>query len=126
MNLFSLFFVIPASMKPQSTHTELKTRLDWGEPALTILDARSRESFAQGHVSGAMMVSEQQLLGLAPTRLEAERDIYIYGETNAATATAAAKLREAGYQNVSELLGGYSAWKAAGYPVESIGVAATV
>jgi 3-mercaptopyruvate sulfurtransferase SseA len=52
--------------------------------------------------------------------LELGRDIYIYGETDEETATAAAQLRAAGYRNVSELRGGVAAWKAVGFPVESL------
>jgi rhodanese-related sulfurtransferase len=50
--------------------------------------------------------------------LELVRDIYVYGSSDEETATAAALLKEAGYHNVAELLGGLVSWKAAGYPIE--------
>jgi rhodanese-related sulfurtransferase len=53
-------------------------------------------------------------------KLELGRDIYIYGETDEETAAAAAQLRAAGYRNVSQLRGGVAAWKAVGFPVESL------
>ncbi len=53
-------------------------------------------------------------------KLELWRDIYVYGATDEETAIGAALLRAAGYQNVSEIRGGVAAWKAVGYPVESL------
>jgi rhodanese-related sulfurtransferase len=50
--------------------------------------------------------------------LELVRDIYVYGADDQETAQAAAFLKEAGYENVAELAGGLTAWKALGYPVE--------
>ena len=50
--------------------------------------------------------------------LELIRDIYIYGSTEEETALAATQLRNVGYENVSELRGGFAAWEAAGYPIE--------
>lgn len=49
-------------------------------------------------------------------KLKPSRDLYIYAET----AVAAAQLPQAGYQNVSEIRGGLAAWKAVGFPVESL------
>ena len=59
-----------------------------------------------------------ELVARASTSFELERDIYVYGETDEATAAAANKLREAGYQRIAELIGGLAAWKAANGPVE--------
>jgi rhodanese-related sulfurtransferase len=63
----------------------------------------------------SMPMDEPNNLTLAS--LELSRDIYIYAETNEQTAVAANKLRQAGYQNISELLGGLRAWEKAKYPI---------
>ena len=111
-------FQIPSPLKPLSSVEDLKRRLDWGEPALTIVDVRDRSQFNQLHIQGAASVPATGLLaGLAS--LEAERDIYIYADTDAAAAKAAGMLSEAGYKSVAQLLGGLESWKAAGYPVEA-------
>ena len=60
----------------------------------------------------------------ASASLEYERDIYVYGDSDQQTAEAASKLREVGFQNVSELTGGLAAWKAANGAVEGALVAA--
>ena len=109
---------IPAPLKAQSRVYDLKERLDWGEPALTIIDVREREAFNTSHISGAISLPMNELVNRALINLELTRDLYVYGSTDEQTASAAAQLRTAGYQNVAELRGGLAAWKAAGYPIK--------
>jgi rhodanese-related sulfurtransferase len=98
---------------------ELKARLDWGEPALTIIDIRSHSEFSQGHIMGAINMPTNELIDRALVSLELVRDIYVYGDTDEEAAAAAAKLRSAGFLNVSEIQGGLPVWKAYGYPTEA-------
>ncbi len=109
---------IPAPLKSKSRVYDLKERLDWGEPALTIIDVRSRDAFNTSHITGAISFPLNELVERALFNLELERDIYIYGTTDEETATAAQLLEEAGYKNIAQLLGGLAAWKAAGFPFE--------
>ncbi len=44
----------PSQETPQSSAQALKQRLEWGEPAFTILDVRDRTSFNQSRILGAM------------------------------------------------------------------------
>jgi rhodanese-related sulfurtransferase len=113
-----LGILVPDSLKPQSRVYDLKKRLDWGEPALTILDVRSRDAFNTSHITGAVSMPLVHLDGQARASLELVRDIYVYGSTDEESVMAADTLRKAGYQSVAELQGGYAAWKAAGFPVE--------
>lgn len=117
--LFSIF-PSPAPLRPKSRVHDLKSRLDWGEPALTIVDVRDREQFNAGHIMGALSMPADELIGRALSSLELNRDLYIYGETDDETDEAVQKLRAAGFKNVSELRGGLAAWKAVGYPVEAV------
>jgi rhodanese-related sulfurtransferase len=94
--------------------------LDWGEPALTIIDVRDRSEFNTSHILGAVPMPLNESTQRVLDKLELGRDIYIYGATDEETAAAAAQLRAAGYQNVSEIRGGLAAWKAVGFPVESL------
>ncbi len=96
----------------------LKQRLDWGEPALTIIDARARSAFNISHIMGAISLPENELLPRAIKSLELTRDIYIYHSTDEKTSATANLLRNAGFKNVFELTGGLAAWKAVGYPIE--------
>lgn len=108
----------PALQMPQSSAQALKDRLQWGEPAFTILDVRERNAFNQSRLMGAMPMSIDELPDRAKASLELNRDIYVYGENDEQSAQAAAKLREAGFERVSELRGGLAAWKAIGGPTE--------
>ncbi|MEB3360286.1 MAG: rhodanese-like domain-containing protein [Synechococcales bacterium] len=117
-------FPNPPALTDRSRVYDLKARLDWGEPALTIVDVRDRSQFNAEHIVGAVTMPVDTLLAIAQATLELDRDIYVYGETDDETAEAATHLRTAGYRHVSELRGGLSAWKAVGYPTESITVAA--
>jgi rhodanese-related sulfurtransferase len=110
--------VIPDPLKAKSRIYDLKKRLDWGEPALTIVDVRDRDAFNASHIAGAISLPLNQLVTSALNNLELNRDIYVYGESDEETTTAAGELITAGYKNVAELLGGLNAWKAAGFPIE--------
>ncbi len=104
----------------QSRVYDLKARLDWGEPALTIIDVRDRLQFNLSHIMGAVPMPLNEPTHRVLAKLETGRDIYIYAETDEETAVAATQLRQAGYQNVSEIRGGLAAWKAVGFPIESL------
>ncbi len=118
MDRFLNLIPIPSPLKAKSRIEDLKTRLDWGEPALTIIDLRNRDSFNTSHIMGAISLPMTEVVERVQNQLELIRDIYLYGETDEETAAAAEQLREAGYQNVAELIGGLPAWKAAKYPLE--------
>lgn len=114
-----LFGIIPiAPLREKSRVYDLKARLDWGKPALTIIDVRERHEFHFSHILGAIHMPMSELTQRAPITLELDRDIYIYSDTDEDTATAASQLRQAGFCNVSELQGGLPAWRAMGYPIE--------
>lgn len=112
-------FPQPAPFKEKSRVYDLKSRLDWGEPALTIIDVRDRATFNQGHIMGAISFPSEEVLNRTEANLEQERDIYIYSDTDEDTADVATRLREAGFKRIAELTGGIGAWKAADYPVEA-------
>lgn len=109
----------PPSLHKQSNPKELKDRLNWGEPALTILDVRNAEAWQQERITGAMSMPLDSLVerveGITP-----QRDIYVYGISDAETAEAASALYQAGFTKVAEIKGGLDAWKAIAGPTEGI------
>lgn len=110
----------PPGFKQQSSVHDLKARLEWGEPAFTILDVRERNTFNDGHILGAMSMPADELVERAQGALQPTRDIYIYAETDEQAAQAANQLRAANFYNVAELKGGFPAWKAIGGPTEGV------
>lgn len=114
-----LFGLIPdVPLGTWSRVYDLKARLDWGKPALTIVDVRDRQEFYFSHISGAVSMPLPELVSQALRNLEFDRDIYLYSDTDEEADLAADLLRRAGFRNVSALQGGLPAWKAMGYPIE--------
>lgn len=99
---------------------DLKSRLEWGQPAFTIIDVRDRHTYNQGHITGAIPIPLDDLVSRAKSSLHKERQIYVYGEHDAHTAHAAEILRTAGFTDVSAITGGLDAWKTVGGAVEGV------
>ena len=121
MNTVFGVFPKPDPLKPVSQVYDLKTRLDWGDPALTIIDVRDRASFNSNRITGAISMPTVELIERARQSIPPQRDIYIYGATDTEAANAVKLLHQAGYRNVAQLRGGVAAWKAVGFPVERSG-----
>ncbi|NJO79026.1 MAG: rhodanese-like domain-containing protein [Cyanobacteria bacterium RM1_2_2] len=102
---------VPPGFHSQASVHELKSRLQWGEPGLTIIDVRDHDTYNKSRISGAMNMPIERLPGMASASLQVDRDIYVYGADASQTAEAASTLREAGFQKVAELQGGLFAWQ---------------
>ncbi len=109
---------VPTDFEVVSSPADLKARLDWGEPALSILDVRDRTAFNEERIRGAMPMPVAELIDRAKDAFSAERDLFVYGESDEETATAVTQLRNAGFERVSAIKGGLPAWKAMDGPVE--------
>jgi rhodanese-related sulfurtransferase len=101
---------VPPSFHSDASTFELKSRLQWGEPGLTIVDVRPHDAFNQSRIQGAVNMPLDQLPQLAQASLQPQRDLYVYGSSEAETTQAVALLREAGFERVAHLQGGLQAW----------------
>ncbi|MBD2569115.1 rhodanese-like domain-containing protein [Anabaena lutea] len=99
---------------------DLKSLLEWGQPAFTIVDVRDRYTYNHGHITGAISIPLDDLESRAKFALHKERQIYVYGEHDAHAAHAAQILRGAGFTDVSEIQGGLTAWKTIGGATEGV------
>ncbi|WP_310488356.1 rhodanese-like domain-containing protein [Chamaesiphon sp. VAR_69_metabat_338] len=109
----------PVVLQEESTAHDLKKRLEWGEPALSIIDIREHEAFNQGRITGAVSMPMDRLDELKST-LQPKHDIYIYGDTDAQAHQAAQMFRAAGFEAVTHIMGGLDAWHEIGGPTEGI------
>jgi rhodanese-related sulfurtransferase len=109
----------PVVIQEESTAYDLKTRLEWGEPALSIVDIREHEAFNRGRITGALSMPMAQLAEMK-SALQPDRDLYIYGDTDNQAHTAAEMLRAAGFKAVTHVLGGLEAWHEIGGPTEGV------
>ena len=98
----------------------IKSRLEWGQPAFTIIDVRDRLTYNQGHIMGALPIPMEDLVSRARASLNTQRDIYIYGEDDLQAADAVRKLQAVGFNNVAEIKGGMAAWQNIGGPMEGV------
>jgi adenylyltransferase/sulfurtransferase len=100
---------------PEVTIDEVKNRLERGEQ-WALLDVREREEYREGHLDGALPLPR----GFLEMRVEEavpdkSTPIIAYCAGGVRSLIAARTLREMGYENVSSMSGGYTAWKNAGY-----------
>ena len=81
-----------------------------------LLDVRSADEFASGHVPGAINVSHEQVAAQLAA-LDAAREVVVYCERGPRAAKAAEVLRGAGFR-VRHLSGDMGGWREQGLPVE--------
>ncbi|HXV39533.1 MAG TPA: rhodanese-like domain-containing protein [Steroidobacteraceae bacterium] len=95
----------------------LVERLAWGDRSLVVLDVRTPEEFAAGHVAGARNIPHTQiverLVELGDAR---ERDVVVYCRSGTRSAIALEKLREAGFTRLYHLEGDWLRWSAEKLP----------
>ena len=88
------------------------------DAAPVLLDVRSAEEFAAGHIPGAIHMPYDEI----PARLEElaeyrDEELVVYCRTGRRAGIAEAALREAGFTSVSDLAGHMRDWTAADHPV---------
>jgi len=83
-----------------------------------LLDVRTPEEFAEGHISGAVNINVQgdDFMALAQKELKTDKRVAVYCRSGKRASKAAEMLAEAGYQ-VTNLAGGILAWKLMGKDV---------
>jgi rhodanese-related sulfurtransferase len=111
---------VVTSMAP----SEVKALLD--AQSVTVLDMRTQEEFEAGHLPGAVLVDFDAGRLSRVTRTLPRRDTYVvYSNGDNRAITAAEVLLDRGFRDLRDLVGGYPAWVAEGYPVEAGAAVAT-
>jgi hydroxyacylglutathione hydrolase len=106
----------PAEMLPQWSVFQLQARLDFDQN-LKVLDVRQPNEWQDGHMPRAMYISRGEL----PQRiaeLPQDHPVAVHCGNGYRSSVAASLVQRAGHENVYNVLGGFSAWKNAGLPVE--------
>ena len=78
---------------------------------LVVIDVRSPGEVEQGVIPGALTISLPELLG-ALADLDPHRPTVVYCASGYRSAIAASLLRAHGFDDVSDVTGGWSAWAA--------------
>ncbi len=106
------------SMPPPITQDQLLERQAKHDPTLFVIDARTPQEYAAGHVPGAVNIPYDQVaahLGEIPK----DEDVVVYCHSGRRAGLAAETLEKAGYKRLLHLQGDMQAWQKDGRPVET-------
>jgi len=99
---------------------DLSVDLKSGRPEIVVIDARSREAYAEGHIPGAVSLPHREMTGDAVEEFDRRKVYVVYCDgigCNAST-KGAYKLALLGFR-AKELIGGLDWWRRDGHPVAS-------
>jgi phage shock protein E len=114
----------PAAPLAPVSATLLEQRL--GEAGLVVLDVRTPEEFAAGHVPGAINVPHDQVEArLAELAGAKDQDVVLYCRSGRRVQVAAGVLAKAGFTRLSHLEGDFPGWSGAGLPTQVTAPAAS-
>jgi len=82
-----------------------------------LLDVRTPEEYAAGHIAGAKLIPVQ-VLAEHLNDVPKDKQVYVYCHSGTRSARASKLLTANGFKNIENIEGGIVAWKKAGYPVE--------
>jgi rhodanese-related sulfurtransferase len=125
--LVALLFVPAASSPPVwaqpppmalLTHGQLLQRIAVGLDDMLLLDVRTPEEFAAGHLPGAVNIPHDQLMSrLADLPADKNREIAVYCRTGRRSDIALTILKDLGYSRLLHVEGDFLGWQAAGHPL---------
>ena len=102
---------------PSDLHADMEAGCD----GFLVLDARSREAYAHGHIPGAINFPHREMTVESVQRLPKDRLIVTYCDGIGCNASTKAALKLAGFGfKVKELMGGFDWWIRDGYAPESV------
>lgn len=105
-------------MKARISMQELKKHVDHKQSNEVILDVRTREEFAEGHIPGSLNIPHDEVAQKA-AELKKYETVYIHCRSGGRVQMAAAELERLGVTNLVCVVGsGMPDWEAAGFPVE--------
>ena len=104
----------PGMIEPQA----LSERIAWADASLVLLDVRTPDEYAGGHLPGAINIPNAELADRIGELADArERDIVVYCRTGNRTEQALKVLEKAGFKRLFHLKGDYTRWSEEKRPV---------
>lgn len=123
--IFSLFVILFFSC--QSSAQKIDVTVDEFEKGISkeniqILDVRTQGEYNSGHIKNSFLAdwNQQEVFEERIKSLDKTKPVYTYCLVGGRSSAAATRLREAGFKEVYNLLGGIKEWKAASKPVEGV------
>lgn len=104
---------------PRINQEALLKRIEQKDASMIILDVRTPEEFAAGHVPGAINIPYTHLPARVSELPDAgDKDIVLYCATGVRAERAAGRMREQGYSRLLHLDGDMKAWDEKNRPKE--------
>ncbi len=92
------------------------------QEAVQLVDVRTAEEFAGGHVKGALNIDFHSASFVESfSKMEKDRPVFVYCLSGGRSANAAKQLMGIGFTDVYDMKGGMIAWKRAELPTETVG-----
>lgn len=107
---------LPTTILPQLTVNQLHEKLSHN--GIQVLDVRETSEWDDGHIASAHYMNFKFLDGrLAELPLKPEQEIAVVCATGQRSSTACSTLLRHGYSKTHNVVGGMTAWRAAGLPM---------
>lgn len=104
-----------ATIKPEAVHE----RASKNDASLVIVDVRTAEEFAQGHVPGAINIPHDKVADRIQELMGAKsKDVVVYCRSGRRSGMAAETLQAHGFTSLLQLEGNLQGWADAKLPVE--------
>ncbi|KAA2261278.1 rhodanese-like domain-containing protein [Solihabitans fulvus] len=100
--------------------SDVHADLDAGAPGVVMVDSRSVESWAQGHIPGAVHLPTGEIAARAGAEISRDAVVvtYCWGPGCNGATRAALEFAKLGYR-VKEMIGGYEYWVREGFATET-------
>lgn len=86
-----------------------------------LLDVRTPEEFAKGHLNQAQNINwNDDDFNSRVGKLDKTKPVYVYCQGGGRSASAAARLAELGFKDITDMEGGVMAWRVADLPLEEV------
>lgn len=113
-----LMLIVPVLQRRGAKLSLLQATQKMNQGKTLVLDVRSEEEFNSGHLANAKNIALDQLASrVSDIDRYKNQTVITVCAAGVRSASAAATLRKAGFEQVFSLEGGMDAWKAQGLPV---------
>jgi glyoxylase-like metal-dependent hydrolase (beta-lactamase superfamily II)/rhodanese-related sulfurtransferase len=107
----------PAAQIAQIAVEELNRELAANPDSIQVVDVRRKSEWDQGHIGGALHKPLDRLESMLGD-LKRDRPIVVHCKGGYRSAIACSLIQRAGFENVTNLIGGLDAWKACGLAIQ--------
>ena len=84
---------------------------------VTIIDVRTPQEYAEGHIEGSTLMPLQELMQKVNSLPDKNKKIYLYCRSGARSGQAAQLLKQLGFTDAHNMQGGTLSWSQNGFPL---------